>query len=272
MQQKLFPILFGFSWRSLVSAPQPQLSSCHSVLSNNVTPHTTTHHIAPTNVTSVAFNTMLMSSTNTYNCPVSGGTSALLTFSYMFITTIHLCPSSLVPSCPVLSAFFRFKEIYLLTSCCPLKHDNRILLKNQWINFHLHIYMSWLRLYLHAQQDDDEDPEWMCCCSIWARISWKLHEPVTPSGTWPWSDAQAVQLWLVRDSLGGDWSKNPLKALPGLKEPDSTMVVAVIGNILLLLFVLDSAVDAQVGHIKYSCCYSQQSDHQKCHLVVFSLF
>ena len=50
------------------------------------------------------------------------------------------------------------------------------------------------------------------------------------------------------------------------------MVVAVIGNILLLLFVLESAVDAQVGHTKYSCCYSQQSDHQKYYLVVVSLF
>ena len=48
------------------------------------------------------------------------------------------------------------------------------------------------------------------------------------------------------------------------------MVVAVIGNILLLLFVLDSAVDAQVGYMKYSC-YSQQSDHQKYHLVVVFL-
>ena len=72
-------------------------------------------------------------------------------------------------------------------------------------------------------------------------------------------------------SEGEDRSKNPLKALPRLKEPDSIMVVAVIGNILLLLFVLDSAVDAQVGYMKYSC-YSQQSDHQKYHLVVFSLF
>ena len=37
--------------------------------------------------------------------------------------------------------------------------------------------------------------------------------------------------------------------MPGLKEPDCMMVVAVIGNILLLLFVLDSAVDAQVGYV-----------------------
>ena len=69
-------------------------------------------------------------------------------------------------------------------------------------------------------------------------------------------------------SEGEDRSKNPLKALPGLKEPDSMMVVAVIGNILLLLFVLESAVDAQVGYRKYSC-YSQQSDHQIYHLVVY---